>query len=331
MSRTTARIPLIAGVLVGALALSACGTTTDSEGAGPVEDRGPVDKILFDYPFTALPVYSILVPAIEAHAAERGVTVEFTNDDMDLGKQVTNLNTYLTSDVDAVVSFPADPASLESIAKAYQDAGKYWVTYGGDLETQDATLQFSFYDSGHQLGEYAGQWASENIDGTATVLVLEDQTIQIGQERTQGLLDGLEESGADYEIVAQQQAVTPDEGLTVTSSVLAQNPDVDIVLGAVGDASQGAYQALLAAGRDPKDAGTFLGGLDPNITLFKAMRDGGFVRGIGFFVLMALIEQIVDIPIALGEGVEDASVDIPVEIVTPDSPDLDAYIAQLGG
>ena len=331
MSRNIHRLAAVAGVLVGALALTACGTTTADPEAGPAEDRGPVDKILFDYPFTALPVYSILVPAIEARAAERGVTVEFTNDDMDLAKQVTNLNTYLTSDVDAVVSFPADPASLESIAAAYRAAGKYWVTYGGDLENQDATLQFSFYDSGYQLGEYAGQWAAENLDGTASVLILEDQTIQIGRERTEGLLDGLEASGADYEIVAQQQAVTPDEALSVTSSVLAQNPDVQIVLAAVGDAGQGAYQALVASGRDAKDAGTFLGGFDPNITLFKAMRDGDFVRGVTYFDLMALIEQIIDIPIALGEGVEDASVDVPVELVTQDSPELDQYIAQLGG
>jgi len=324
-------IPAIAGLSVAALALSACGTTAETPTSAAPQARGEVSKILFDYPFTALPVYSIMVPAIEARAAEMGVEIEFTNDDMDLGKQVTNLNTYLNSDVDAVVSFPADPASLESIAKAYQDAGKYWVTYGGDLENQDATLQFSFYDSGMQLGQYAGEWASENIDGTAKVLIIEDQSIQIGQERTKGLEDGLKASGADIEVVAQQQAVTPDDALTVANGVLAQHPDVNIILTASGDAAQGAYQALLAAGRDPKDAQTFVGGLDPNVTLMKAMRDGEFVRALTYFSLLELVGYVIDIPIELGKGVEDASVDLPVVLVTAENPELDDYIAQLGG
>ena len=111
MSRTITRALGLLSITSLAVALTACGTTNDAAPADKASG-GKVDKILFDYPFTALPVYSILAPAIQARADEVGVTVEFTNDDMDLGKQVTNLNTYLNSDVDAVVSFPADPASL---------------------------------------------------------------------------------------------------------------------------------------------------------------------------------------------------------------------------
>lgn len=330
MSRTITRALGLLAITSLAVALTACGTTNDAAPADKASG-GKVDKILFDYPFTALPVYSILAPAIQARADEVGVTVEFTNDDMDLGKQVSNLNTYLSSDVDAVVSFPADPASLESIAKSYQAAGKYWVTYGGDLSNQDATLQFSFYDSGLQLGTDAGNWAVKTLDGPAKVLILEDQTIQIGQERTKGLIDGLKASGADYEIVAQQQAVTPDDGLSITSSVLSQHPEVDIVLAATGDAAQGAYQALLASGRDAMDPDTYVGGLDPNITLFKAIKNGEFARAATYFDLNELAKQIIDIPVSLGKGSKDASVDVPVQLVTIDTPELDTYISQLGG
>lgn len=321
----------VAATSATALVLVGCGTTTATDPTAAPVERGPVDKILFDYPFTALPVYGAIKGIVEERAAEQGVEVVFTNDEMDLQKQVSQLNSYLTSDVDAVVSFPVDPASLESIAQQYQDEGKYWVTYGGDMENQDATLQFSFYDSGHQMGQTAAEWALENVGPEAKVIVLNETERQIGIERTQGLMDGLKETAPDLEIVAEQQAVTPEDGLSVTTALLAQHPDVNVVVTAVGDAAQGAYQALVASGRAEDDPETFVGGLDPNLFGLQKMQEGKFFRAATYFSLEELVMSVIDIPVALGEGETDASVDVPVTVVTADTPELADYIAELGG
>ncbi|MGO2110427.1 MAG: sugar ABC transporter substrate-binding protein [Pseudoclavibacter sp.] len=330
----TKRLAAIAAATAAGLVLAGCSTTTaDDASAGgetPAEG-GQVDKILFDYPFTSLPVYGSIVSIIEERAAEKGVEVVFTNDEGDLQTQVSQLNSYLTSDVDAVVSFPVDPASLEGIAQQYRDAGKYWVTYGGDMENQDATLQFSFYQSGYDLGKNAAEWALENVGPDAQVIVLNETERQIGLERTQGLMDALAEHGPDLEIVAEQQAVTPDDGLSTTSSLLAQYPDTSIVLTAVGDAAQGAYQALIEQGRPADDPGTYVGGLDPNLFLLQQMEAGNFFRAATYFSLEELVANVVDVPVALGNGEEDPSVDLPVTIVTADDPNLPDYIAEQGG
>lgn len=333
MSHSLRRL-LLASATITALALTGCSTITD-EPAGSdepaAEGKGAVDKILFDYPFTALPVYAALVQFTQERADELGVQIEYTNDNMDLAQQVTNLTTYLSSDVDAVVSFPADPASLEGIAKQYMDAGKYWVSYGGDLENQDATLQFSFYESGYLLGEHAGQWALENLDGKGKVVIIEDQIIQLGQERTQGILDGLTETAPDMEIVVQQQGITPEEGLTVMNAALAQHPDVNMVLTAAGDAAQGAYQALVASGRAENDAKTYVGGLDGNLFLLQQMEAGNFLRGIVTVSVKDISNAIIDICIALGEGENPGKVDVPVTLVDADSPILSDLIVEFGG
>ncbi|KNC17840.1 sugar ABC transporter substrate-binding protein [Arthrobacter sp. RIT-PI-e] len=321
----------VASTGVAALVLVGCGTTTaDTSAAEPVE-RGTVDKILFDYPFTALPVYGAISGIVKERAAEKGVEVVFTNDEMDLQKQVSQLNSFLTSDVDAVVSFPVDPASLESIAQQYQGEGKYWVTYGGDMQNQDATLQFSFYDSGYQLGQDAAQWALDNVGPDAEVIVLNETERQIGIERTRGLMDGLKEVGPDLQIVAEQQAVTPEDALSVTTALLAQHPDANVVVTAVGDAAQGAYQALVASGRAEDDPETYVGGLDPNLFGLQKMQEGKFFRAATYFSLSDLVMNVIDIPVALGEGEADASADIPVSLVTKDTPELGDYIAELGG
>ncbi|WP_309072712.1 sugar ABC transporter substrate-binding protein [Arthrobacter sp.] len=329
--RTSRLFAAVATTSATALVLVGCGTTTESDPAAEPVERGTVDKILFDYPFTALPVYGAIAGIVEERAAEQGVEVVFTNDEMDLQKQVSQLNSYLTSDVDAVVSFPVDPASLESIAQQYQDEGKYWVTYGGDMENQDATLQFSFYDSGYQLGQNAAEWALENVGPDAKVIVLNETERQIGIERTQGLMEGLKEAGPDLQIVAEQQAVTPEDGLSVTTSLLAQHPDANVVVSAVGDAAQGAYQALVASGRAEDDPETYVGGLDPNLFGLQKMQEGKFFRAATYFSLSELVMNVIDIPVALGEGETDASVDIPVTVVTKDTPELPDYIAELGG
>ncbi len=76
----------------------------------------------------------------------------------------------------------------------------------------------------------------------------------------------------------QQQGVSPSEGLSVTSAALAQHPDIAVVLTAVGDAAQGAYQALVTAGRPETDAKTYVGGLDANLFALQKMKAGTFFR-----------------------------------------------------
>lgn len=327
---------LLGAVLTGGLILTACteppAEDTDGVVGGNdvVGQEGEVQTILFSYPFTALPVYSILTQQAQGVAEDRGVEVVFTNDNMDLGQQVTNLTTYLNDEsIDAAVVFPADPASLNPIAEQYMEAGKYWITYGGDLENQDATLQFSFEESGCTLAEHAAMWADEQIGGEGTVLVLIDETIQIGQERSEGILNCLEESAPELEILTHQ-AVTPDDGLSATNTVLSQNPDVNIVLTAVGDAAQGAQQALLENGRAEDDENTYVGGLDGNGSLFESMRDDTFVRGIVTANFEELGQQIIDLPIAVGQGAADTVVDLPAYLITAESEDIDDYIEAFG-
>lgn len=336
MFRSRPLLPAVAAVTL--LALPGCGSINDAPAATSSEgqnaaDGGEISTIVFDYPFTALPVYQVVAGAAQERADELGVTLEVTNDNMDLSTQVSNLNTWLARTPDAVVSFPMDNAAIESIARSYRDQGLIWVTYGGDLENQDASLQFSFYDSGYLLGEDAAAFAQEQLGGTGKVLVLEDLTIQLGQERTQGILDALAELAPGLEIVSQQQAVTPEEGLSVTTSVLAQHPDVDIVLAAVGDAVQGSYQALIASGRPATDANTYIGGLDGNLSLLQAMARGEFVRGLTTIDPVQIGNAVIDVPIAVAAGELAAGevFDVPIELYTADSPGLAELITAFGG
>lgn len=323
----------LAGITAATLALAACGTTTEQNASAPMASSGTVDTVLFDYPYTALPVYQVLVSAAKARAAERGVTLETTNDNMDLSTQVSTLNTWLAKRPDAVVSFPMDPAAIDGIAASFRSQGSLWITYGGDLKNQDASLQFSFYDSGVELGKHAGEWANQHLQGKGKALLLIDDTIQLGRERSKGILDGLAQTAPGVQVVAKQQGITPDQGLSVTNSVLSQNPDVNIVLAAAGDAAQGAYQSLIASGRSATDASTYVGGLDGNLSLLQAMKRGEFVRGLTTIDPVQIGNAVIDVPldVAAGTLARGEVFNVDVDLVTPDYPGLDALITAFGG
>lgn len=315
--------------LVGVSAtVAGCGTVSDGEEA--VAPSGAVESILFDFPFTSLPFYDQVTGYAQARAKEKGVQLTLTNDNTNLADQITNLTTGLTGGFDAVVSFPLDPASVESIAQQYRDAGTWWVTYGGDIENQDATLQFSFVESGRMLGQEAGEWASSALGRAPKVLVIEDQSLQIGRERTQGIVEGLRAAAPGAQIVAQQQGITPDDGLSVTTAALAANPDIDIVLAASGGAADGAYRALVAAGRAEDDPSTFVGGVDGDAYGLKQVAARSFYRAVVTVSAEAVGNAVVDVPLALAAGRPAPSVDLPVELVTADSPELKRILAEFG-
>ncbi|WP_018685510.1 sugar ABC transporter substrate-binding protein [Actinokineospora enzanensis] len=328
-----ARLPLgalLAIPAVAALTLSACTVSTGSESGAPAASAPahPVKKIVFDFPYTALPIYTTMSRYTKEEAAARGIEIEFTNDNMDLNRQISNLTTYATrKDVDAVISFAMDPNAVGSIVRQYRDNGKYFISYGGDIPGQDASIQFSFTKAGDMLAESAGGWISRTLHGKAKVLVLKDESNQIGKERTQGIVDGLKKYAPEATIVDQQQAITPEQGLSMTSTVLAKHPDIDVVLAAVGDAAQGAYQGLVAAGRPDDDPDTYVGGLDGNTPLLQSMKDGKMVRGLVSVKPREMAKAVVDVPVGLGEG--NASVkdyNAPVYLITKESPDLDEWI-----
>jgi ribose transport system substrate-binding protein len=312
------RLLAVATAGIALFGLSACSAIT-GQSASTSAPSGEVRSILFDHPYSSLPVWGVVVGYAQERADQLGVTLEVTKDDANLTTQVSNLEAYLAKGVDAVVSLPMDNAGVQSIADRFRTNDTTWVTYGSELEKQDGSLQFSFQESGRLLGEGAGNWALKNLGGKGKALILEEKMTQIGSERTAGILAGLEATAPGVEIVAQQQAFTPDEALSVTTSVLAQHPDVNMVIAVTSDGAQGAYQALLQSGRAEDDARTWVGGVDTNTFLLRQIAAGTFARGIVTYDPRDLGYAVIDLPIAIANGTaEDPTHDVPVELVTAD-------------
>ncbi|MGQ4364534.1 sugar ABC transporter substrate-binding protein [Streptomyces sp. SAS_272] len=321
----------VAAALLGAAGCSAPGGGASSAQAAGASGAGArtLTKIGLDYPFTQIPLYSALVKLSSAAGKKRGVSLVTTNDAASADAQAGNLRTWVAQKIPAIVSFPMVFEATESIAKAATDAGLIWVTYGGSLEHQSADIQFNFLKGGTLLGEAAAKWAQEQLGGKGKIAFLTDDTIQLGRERTKGMIDAFTKAAPGVDVVAREQAIDPDTGLSKARAVLAKHPDLNLVLGVTDAAAYGAYKALQQTGRATTDARTFVGGQDGAAPSLLAIRQGTFYRASAALAPQDIADAVVDVPLAVAAGKANPSVQVPITLVGPgDTARIDALLAQ---
>ncbi len=323
---------LSAGALATtALAAAGCSAPEKaSASAKPASSEGKeLTKIGLDYPFTQLPLYSTLVKLSTAAAKKHGSSLITTSDNANADTQASNLNTWIAQKVPAIVSFPMVFEAMEAVAQRAMEAGLIWVTYGGSLEHQSADIQFSFRAGGTELGEAAAKWAEENLGGKGKVAFLTDSTIELGRERTKGMVEAFTKAAPGVDVVAQEQAIDPDTGLSKAKAILAKHPDLNIVLGITDAAAYGAYKALQQTGRAKDDAKTFVGGQDGSAPSLLAIKQGTFYRASAALAPNDLAAAIVDVPLAVAAGKANPSAQVPINLVQRgDAATIDDLLAQ---
>ncbi|MFI8890585.1 sugar ABC transporter substrate-binding protein [Streptomyces paradoxus] len=319
--------------LSAATALAAAGCSAPEKTAAsakPARSGGTrLTKIGLDYPFTQLPLYSTLVKLSTAQAKRHGISLLTTSDNASADTQATNLNTWVAREVPAIVSFPMVFEAAEPIARAALDAGLIWVTYGGSLQHQSADITFSFREGGTLLGAAAAQWAQEHLGGKGKIAFLTDSTIELGRERTKGMIDAFTKAAPGVDVVAREQAIDPDTGLSKTKAILAKHPDLNLVLGVTDAAAYGGFKALQQAGRAKDDARTFVGGQDGSAPSLLAVKQGTFYRASAALAPKDIAAAIVEVPRAVAAGKADPSAQVPITLVQrADTARIDALLAQ---
>lgn len=264
-------------------------------------------------------------------AAELGYQVVIDDPGTDLNRQINTIKTWIQQGVPVIVAVPQQPNVFEAVAKEARDAGIKWITYGETLKNQDSTVGYSLYEDGRRLGEYAGEWVTQNLDGKANVVLLGYERATWGQLRGKGIRDGLLEKAPAATIVAEQDAITPTEGLNVTRTLLQAHPDINVILGVEDPATEGAYKAWIAAGRDKADPHAFIGGMDGTPPALRLLRDGGTVYRASMAIpLRAVGDAIIETADALMKGENPGDTIVPLLLVTEGSPDAIAQLKEQG-
>ncbi len=326
--RTGKRLAAGAVALAAAVSLAACtgpdAATNDSSGT---EGSGDVNRsIVFDYPYTMLPVYPIVLAAAQEEADAQGYELLTTEDEASLDKQVANLGTMITRGVGAIVSFPIEPSAIDSLRVQAQAAGTKWLTYGGNMEGEDGSIDLSNVQAGEMSAQVLGEWLDAQGITSGTVLVLGDDTVELGRQRTQGMLQGLEKYAPNLTVV-QDLALASEEATAVTQAKLVADSSIQYVLTVNDAGALGAATAFQEAGKDV--ATSFIVGNDGNPDVLRDIRDGeGYVKATIALNLAELGRAVVSTAAMAIEGGADPVFKTSPIAITKDAPELDELIAQ---
>jgi len=127
------------------------------------------------------------------------------------------------------------------------------------------------------IGVQAGRWIRDELDGEAEVAILTREAIGSIVYRTEGIIDGIHQFAPNAEIVSRQEALTPAEGMAATETILLANPNVQVIVAFNDSGALGAYEAVMAAGRDSDTF--FVGGVDAVPDAIARIKEGGIYRG----------------------------------------------------
>lgn len=202
------------------------------------------------------PIWAAMCTEFESYGAEKGFDVTVVDCQNDSGKQVTQIENFITSGCDVICIAAADENALGAVIDQAHEAGIYVVAYTQSLPNADAFYTVDNYTLGYEIGKAAADWANEHFDGKCEAALLSMEYVKAGVERGQGERDGLLQN-SQCELVFEKDAITAAPAMDATETMLQAHPDVKIIM-CIGDGGAiGAAEAVKASGIDYSDFGIF--------------------------------------------------------------------------
>lgn len=285
------------------------GSNPGEAGASGENGSGEKLKIGFTVANLANTYFVDLSDGVKERADELGYSVSVHDGKGDAAQQVSAVENFITQQMDVIVISPVDEQALVPVVKQAQDAGIIVISSNQNVEGSDAFLTVPEYEYGSAIGELAGQWIAEQLNGEAEVAVIDFPQLKSIIERADGIRDGIIKHAPDAKIVANQSANTVENGMKAMETILQAHPNVKVVA-AVNDAGAlGVYEVVKAANKDTPDF--FIGGLDATQEALQKIKEDGIYRATIDINPRGMGQQIVD---TITEVMENGPIEEPIAV-----------------
>ncbi len=203
--------------------------------------------------------------------------------DGDAAPQITAIENCIAAGAKGILVTPSND-SVGPALKAAREAGILVIALDtplADAEAQDMT----FATDNFQAGLLIGQWAKATLgDGAATakiaMLDINKDNISVDVQRDTGFLVGFGIEVPDLSVMGSEtdprvighetSDANPEGGLRAMETLLAKDPDINVVYTINEPAAEGAYQALKNAGKEAQAIIVSVDGGCPGIASVKA-------------------------------------------------------------
>lgn len=263
MKRITAL--LLAGLMV--VSLAACGAKeeapevaetekTENNETTNNETAGSKKRIFMSAAYYTAPYGSPMMKAVEERCAELGYEVQIVDGEENSDKQLTQFKTAVADGFDGLIYWPGDSASTPPVVEYLNSTGIPWVdinTVPDDSVVDQCTVIASDeVQIGRELGNLMLQYKEENKLDNMNVVYIEGAS---GSSYTIHLTEGIQEVIADdpgIKILNDHQYANfdPSTAMAIMEDMITKfGDDIDLVVAQDGGMFEGAYNAIVAAGK----------------------------------------------------------------------------------
>jgi ABC-type sugar transport system substrate-binding protein len=192
--------------------------------------------------------------SMKDEAGKRGITLETTNANSQLPKQIADIKTLLAKGADVLIVAPLNSSGLEPAFNAAADKGVPVITVDRELNAGFCNNWITFIGSDfEQQGHRAAQAMAKATGGKGNVAILLGSSgNNVTTDRTKGFVDEIKASSPGLKVVAQQTGdFARDKGQQVTEQLLQANPDINAIYAENDEMALGAVTAIQSMGKQP--------------------------------------------------------------------------------
>ena len=259
---------------------------------------------------------TILRNTMAEHAKTLGVDIQFQDAQADIGRQLSQVQNFVSQKVDAIIVNPADTSATKNITEAASKAGipLVYINRKPDEKTLPAKVGFVGSDEVQagrlQMGELV-----KMLNGKGNVVIMLGELASNGTTgRTAGFKEVLK-SYPDIKIVEEQTAnFQRNQAIDLMSNWITKGDKIDAVAANNDEMALGALIAMHQAGISPQKV--FVGGVDATPDALAAMQKGDLAVTV-FQNAKGQANGAVDLALKFAKGEKADQFDwIPFELVT---------------
>ena len=186
--------------------------------------------------------YRDLEEGLKSEADKNGYDLIVTSAEWDLGKQISQIEDFVSRKVDAIIVCPVDS---KGIGSGIAEANKAGIpVFTADIAAEEGKVVSHIASDNVQGGKLAGEYLAKLLNGKGNVAIINQPAITSVLDRVAGFKEAINKY-PEIEIVADVNGQgVRDRSLQVTADVLQANPKLDGIFGINDDSALGALDAV---------------------------------------------------------------------------------------
>ena len=186
--------------------------------------------------------YRDLEEGLKSEADKNGYDLIITSAEWDLGKQISQVEDFISRKVDAIIVCPVDS---KGIGSGIAEANKAGIpVFTADIATEEGKVVSHIASDNVQGGKLAGEYLAKLLNGKGNVAIINQPAITSVLDRVAGFKEAINKYPGITIVADVNGQGVRDRSLQVTADVLQANPKLTGIFGINDDSALGALDAV---------------------------------------------------------------------------------------